>query len=181
MLTGIPPAPRGVPQVEVKFDIDRNGILNVSAKDLGTGNEQNIEIKAKSNLSDEEIEAKVQEAEEHAEEDRQLRELVEARNQGESLIYATEKSLKELGDKVDDDTRKGIDDAKEPLEEAIRGDDLDVLKAATEAYMTASQVVGQQMYQQAAQDAAQQAPEGEEDAASDNNVVDVDYEEVDEK
>ena len=181
MLTGIPPAPRGVPQVEVKFDIDRNGILNVSARDLGTGNEQKIEIKAKSNLTDEEIEARVKEAEAHAEEDKLLRELVETRNQGESLIYATEKSLKELGDKVDEETRKGIEEAKEPLVEAIRGDDLDVLKAASEAYMTASQVVGQQMYQQAAEEAAQQAPAGEGDAPADDNVVDVDYEEVDEK
>ncbi|MCS5524939.1 MAG: Hsp70 family protein, partial [Candidatus Poseidoniia archaeon] len=181
MLTGIPPAPRGVPQVEVKFDIDRNGILNVSAKDLGTGNEQKIEIKAKSNLTDEEIEARVKEAEAHAEDDKQLRELVETRNQGESLIYATEKSLKELGDKVDEGTRKGIEEAKEPLVEAIRGDDLDALKTASEAYMTASQVVGQQMYQQAAEEAAQQAPAGEGDAPTDDNVVDVDYEEVDEK
>ncbi|HJO28599.1 MAG: molecular chaperone DnaK [Candidatus Poseidoniia archaeon] len=181
MLTGIPPAPRGVPQVEVKFDIDRNGILNVSAKDLGTGNEQKIEIKAKSNLTDEEIEARVQEAETHAEEDRQLRELVEIRNQGESLIYATEKSLKELGEKVDEETRKAIEEAKEPLKEAMKGDDLDALKAATEAYMTASQVVGQQMYQQAAEEAAQQAPADEGDAPADENVVDVDYEEVDEK
>ena len=181
MLTGIPPAPRSVPQIEVKFDIDRNGILNVSARDLGTGNEQKIEIKAKANLTDEEIEVRVKEAEAHAEEDKLLRELVETRNQGESLIYATEKSLKELGDKVDEETRKGIEEAKEPLVEAIRGDDLDVLKEATEAYMTASQVVGQQMYQQAAEEAAQQAPEGQKDAASDDNVVDVDYEEVDEK
>jgi molecular chaperone DnaK len=181
MLTGIPPAPRGVPQVEVKFDIDRNGILNVSARDLGTGNEQKIEIKAKSNLTDEEIEARVKEAEAHAEEDKLLRELVETRNQGESLIYATEKSLKELGDKVDEETRKGIEEVKEPLVEAIRGDDLDALKAASEAYMTASQVVGQQMYQQAAEEAAQQAPAGEGDAPADDNVVDVDYEEVDEK
>jgi len=181
MLTGIPPAPRGVPQVEVKFDIDRNGILNVSAKDLGTGNEQKIEIKAKSNLTDEEIEARVQEAETHAEEDRQLRELVEIRNQGESLIYATEKSLKELGEKVDEETRKAIEEAKEPLKEAMKGDDLDALKVATEAYMTASQVVGQQMYQQAAEEAAQQAPTDEEDAPAAENVVDVDYEEIDEK
>jgi len=181
MLTGIPPAPRGVPQVEVKFDIDRNGILNVSARDLGTGNEQKIEIKAKSNLTDEEIEVRVKEAEAHAEEDKLLRELVETRNQGESLIYATEKSLKELGDKVDEETRKGIEEAKEPLVEAIRGNDLDVLKAASEAYMTASQVVGQQMYQQAAEEAAQQQPAGEGDAPADDNVVDVDYEEVDEK
>jgi molecular chaperone DnaK len=106
---------------------------------------------------------------------------VETRNQGESLIYATEKSLKELGDKVDEETRKGIEEAKEPLVEAIRGDDLDALKAASEAYMTASQVVGQQMYQQAAEEAAQQAPAGEGDAPADDNVVDVDYEEVDEK
>jgi molecular chaperone DnaK len=181
MLTGIPPAPRGVPQVEVKFDIDRNGILNVSARDLGTGNEQKIEIKAKSNLTDEEIEVRVKEAEAHAEEDKLLRELVETRNQGESLIYATEKSLKELGDKVDEETRKGIEEAKEPLVEAIRGNDLDALKAASEAYMTASQVVGQQMYQQAAEEAAQQQPAGEGDAPADDNVVDVDYEEVDEK
>ncbi|HIG63372.1 MAG: molecular chaperone DnaK [Methanobacteriota archaeon] len=181
MLTGIPPAPRGVPQVEVKFDIDRNGILNVSAKDLGTGNEQKIEIKAKSNLTDEEIEARVKEAEAHAEDDKLLRELVETRNQGESLIYATEKSLKELGDKVDEETRKGIEEAKELLVEAIRGDGLDALKAASEAYMTASQAVGQQMYQQAAEEAAQQAPAGEGDAPAEDNVVDVDYEEIDEK
>ena len=124
---------------------------------------------------------RVKEAEAHAEEDKLLRELVETRNQGESLIYATEKSLKELGDKVDEETRKGIEEAKEPLVEAIRGNDLDALKAASEAYMTASQVVGQQMYQQAAEEAAQQQPAGEGDAPADDNVVDVDYEEVDEK
>ncbi len=181
MLTGIPPAPRGVPQVEVKFDIDRNGILNVSAKDLGTGNEQKIEIKAKSNLTDEEIEARVQDAETHAEEDKLLRELVETRNQAESLIYATEKSLKELDGKVDEDTRKAIEEAKEPLKEAMKGDDIDALKAATEAYMTASHVVGQQMYQQPAEEAAQQAPTDEGDSPAAENVVDVDYEEIDEK
>ena len=124
---------------------------------------------------------RVKEAEAHAEEDKLLRELVETRHQGESLIYATEKSLKELGDKVDEETRKGIEEAKEPLVEAIRGNDLDALKAASEAYMTASQVVGQQMYQQAAEEAAQQQPAGEGDAPADDNVVDVDYEEVDEK
>ncbi|MEE3276551.1 MAG: Hsp70 family protein, partial [Candidatus Thermoplasmatota archaeon] len=129
----------------------------------------------------EEIEARVQDAETHAEEDKQLRELVETRNQCESLIYATEKSLKELDEKVDEETRKAIEEAKEPLKEAMKGDDIDALKAATEAYMTASQVVGQQMYQQAAEEAAQQAPTDEGDSPAAENVVDVDYEEIDEK
>jgi len=187
-LVGIPPAPRGMPQIEVSFDIDANGIVNVSAKDQGTGNEQKITISAKSTLTDNEIQQKVDDAEKFAEEDKILRELIEMRNQGEGAIYATEKALKDLGDKVDEETRKKVEEAGKVLKEALKSDDLDTVKQAFETYQEATQAIGQMVYQQAAQEQAQQqagqtadvgAGEADGGDVNDDNVVDADYEVVD--
>ena len=180
-LVGIPPSPRGIPQIEVSFDIDRNGVINVTAKDLGTNNEQKIEITSKSNLSDDEIEQKVKEAEKHAEEDKQIREMVETRNQAESFIYATEKAIKDLDDKVDDDTKAKVEESKEKLEAAMKEDDLDGLKKALEDFQQASQAIGQMAYQQAAEEQAKNQAEGPDSEVDDDNVVDVDYEEIDDE
>ena len=180
-LVGIPPSPRGIPQIEVSFDIDRNGVINVTAKDLGTDNEQKIEITSKSNLSDDEIEQKVKEAENHAEEDKQIREMVETRNQAESFIYATDKAIKDLDDKVDDDTKAKVEESKEKLEAAMKEDDLGGLKKALEDFQQASQAIGQMAYQQAAEEQAKNQSEGTDSEIDDDNVVDVDYEEIDDE
>ena len=180
-LVGIPPSPRGIPQIEVSFDIDRNGVINVTAKDLGTDNEQQIEITSKSNLSDDEIEQKVNEAEKHAEEDKQIREMVETRNQAESFIYATDKAIKDLDDKVDDDTKAKVEESKEKLEAAMKEDDLEGLKKALEDFQQASQAIGQMAYQQAAEEQAKNQAEGPDSEVDDDNVVDVDYEEIDDE
>ena len=180
-LVGIPPSPRGIPQIEVSFDIDRNGVINVTAKDLGTNNEQKIEITSKSNLSDDEIEQKVKEAENHAEEDKQIREMVETRNQAESFIYATDKAIKDLDDKVDDDTKAKVEESKEKLEAAMKEDDLGGLKKALEDFQQASQAIGQMAYQQAAEEQAKNQTEGTDSEIDDDNVVDVDYEEIDDE
>ena len=181
-LLGIPPAARGIPQIEVSFDIDRNGVINVTAKDKGTDNEQRIEITSKSNLSDDEIEDKIKEAEKHADEDKVARELIETRNQSESFIYATEKAIKDLGDKIDEDTKSKVEESKEKLEAAMKEDDLDSMKKALEDFQQASQAVGQMAYQQAAEEQAQaQSSEGDSKEVDDDNVVDVDYEEVEEE
>jgi len=177
-LTDIPPAPRGVPQVEVTFDIDANGILNVSAKDLGTGKEQSIVITASSGLSDEEIEKMVKDAELHASDDQQKRELIEARNQADGLVYTTDKAIKEHGDKVDEETKKSIETALEELKTAMEGDDPAEIKSKTEALATASHKLAEVMYQQAQGD----AEAGGEEAGSDeqkDDVVDAEFEEVD--
>lgn len=156
-LDGIPPAPRGVPQIEVTFDIDANGILNVSAKDLGTNKEQHITITSSSKLSDAEVEKFVKDAEKFAEEDKKHKEVIEAKNQGDSVLYQTEKSLKEYGDKVSQDDRLAIERALGDLKEALKGDDAARMKSATDAAMQASQKLGEAMYkaQQAAQAGAQ--------------------------
>jgi molecular chaperone DnaK len=187
-LVGIPPAPRGVPQIEVTFDIDANGIVNVSAKDTATGKEQSIQITASSGLTQEEIDAAVKEAELHAEEDKQRKELVEARNHADSLIYSTEKSLKELGDKVDADTKSKVESAMEALKKSIEGDNLDEIKRLTEELTQSSHKLAEAMYQQAAQEnpsAAGPGPEaGAQEAAgagADDDVVDADFEEVKEE
>ena len=181
-MVGIPPAPRGIPQIEVSFDIDRNGVINVTAKDLGTENEQRIEITSKSNLSDEEIEDKIKEAEQHADEDKITRDLVETRNQSESFIYATEKAIKDLGDKVDEDTKSKVEESKEKLKVAMKEDDLDSMKKALEDFQQTSQAIGQMAYQQASEEQAQaQSSEGDSKEINDDNVVDVDYEEVEEE
>jgi molecular chaperone DnaK len=178
-LTDIPPAPRGVPQVDVTFDIDANGILNVSAKDLGTGKEQSIVITASSGLSDEEVEKMVKDAELHASEDQKKRELIEARNQADGLVYTTDKALKEHGDKVDEETRKNIETALEELKTAIEGEDSEAIKSKTETLATASQKLGEVVYQQA-QSEAEAGSEGADDDQKDD-VVDAEFEEVDDQ
>ena len=182
-LVGIPPAPRGLPQIEVTFDIDANGIVNVSAKDLGTGKEQSIKITASSGLSEEEIESAIKEAELHAEEDKKKKDLVEAKNNADSLIYHTEKTLNEMGDKVDAATKQTVEEHMQRLRTAMEGDDAEAIKQASEELMQASHKVAEAMYQQASQDtgaeAAQEQP-GEAAADSDEEVVEAEFEEVDE-
>jgi molecular chaperone DnaK len=184
-LVGIPPAPRGVPQIEVTFDIDANGIVNVSAKDMATGKEQSIQITASSGLSKEEIDKLIKDAELHAEEDKKKRDLVDARNHADALIYSTEKSIKDLGDKVDADTKSKVEATIEPLKKAMEGDDVEEIKRLSEELTQASHKLAEAMYQQASQADAQQhahaGAAGHEEAASsspDDDVVDADFEEV---
>jgi molecular chaperone DnaK len=177
-LMGIPPAPRGMPQIEVTFDIDANGIVSVTAKDKATGKEQQIRIQASGGLSDADIEKMVKDAEAHAAEDKKRRELVEARNQGESLIHATEKSVKEHGDKVAETDRQAIETAIDALRQALGGEDAEVIKARTTDVMQASMKLGEAMYA-AAQAAEGASPEGE-DAPKKDDVIDADFQEVDE-
>jgi len=180
-LTGIPAAPRGVPQIEVTFDIDANGIVHVSAKDLGTGKEQSIRITASSGLSKEEIDKMVREAEAHASEDKKRRELIEARNHADSTVYQTEKSLKEFGDKIDPAEKQKIEEKLAELKKTMEGDDPDAMKKAGEELMQASHKLAEAVYaktQQAGAGAEQPgAAEGEKSAKADN-VVDADFEEV---
>ncbi|GGA89997.1 chaperone protein DnaK [Brucella endophytica] len=176
-LVGIPPAPRGVPQIEVTFDIDANGIVNVSAKDKGTGKEHQIRIQASGGLSDEDIEKMVKDAEANAEADKKRRETVEAKNQGEALVHSTEKSLKDYGDKVSADDKKSIEDAIASLKTALEGDDAEDIKAKTQTLAEVSMKLGQAMYE-----AAQASESGGAEASSDkadDDVVDADYEEID--
>jgi molecular chaperone DnaK len=182
-LVGIPPAPRGVPQIEVTFDIDANGIVNVSAKDKATGKEQSIQITASSGLSDEEIEKLIKDAELHAEEDKKKKELVEARNSADALIYSTEKSIKDLGDKVDSSTKSKVEDAIAALRKAMEGENTEEIKRLSEELTQTSHKLAEAMYQQAAGAGQQQAgagPEAEQPGASssDEDVVDADFEEV---
>lgn len=175
-LADIPPAPRGVPQIEVTFDIDANGIMHVSAKDKATGKEQSIQIKASSGLSDEEVERMVKDAEAHAEEDKKVRALVEARNQADGMIHATEKSLTDLGDKVTEDEKKPVEAAIAELKEAVKGDDVEAITAKTEALTNAMAPIAQKAYADQAQAGEAAAEAGE--APADDNVVDADFEEV---
>ena len=184
-LTDIPPAPRGVPQIEVTFDIDANGILNVSAKDKATGREQKIVIKASSGLSDQEIDRMVQEAEAHAEEDRKFRELVDVRNQADGLVHSSEKALSDLGDKVQPEERAAIESAIADLKTALQGDDKSVIEAKSRALSEAAASLAQRVYQeqaQAAGDAGQPgpgpAPDPGADAAPDADVTDAEFEDV---
>jgi len=180
-LTGIPPAPRGVPQIEVTFDIDANGIVHVSAKDLGTGKEQSIRITASSGLSKEEIDKMVREAESHAAEDKKKRELIEARNHADSLVYSTEKSLGEYGDKIGADEKKKIEEAAAALKKAMEGDDLDAIKQATDALTQASHKLAEAVYAKAQAEGADQPgaePAGDTGAKGGEKVVDADFEEV---
>ncbi len=181
-LVGIPPAPRGVPQIEVTFDIDANGIVNVSAKDHATGKEQSIQITASSGLSKEEIDQLIKDAEMHAEEDKKKKELVEARNSADALIYSSEKSIKELGDKVDSDTKNKVEESIAALRKAMEGEDADEIKRVSEELTQASHKLAEAMYQQASQ-SEQQAGAGAESTdqaagAGDEDVVDADFEEV---
>src|SRR5207253_3774042 len=186
-LEGIPPAPRGLPQIEVTFDIDANGILHVSAKDKGTGKENKITIKANSGLSEAEIQKMVKDAELNAEEDKKKLEVVQARNQGEALVHSVRKSLTEYGDKLDGGEKETIEAAIKDGEEVLKEGDKDTIEAKTTALMTASQKLGEKMYadmqaQQAAQAAGSGAapggaPGGEQKPA-DENVVDAEVKEV---
>ncbi len=181
-LVGLPPAPRGVPQIEVTFDIDANGILHVSAKDLGTGKEQSIQITASSGLSEEEIKQMVKDAELHAGDDKKKRELIEARNQADGLAYTTEKSLAEHGEKVDSATKAKIQEALDELKKAIEGDDPELIKKKSEALAQVSHKLAEVMYSQGQTDAGAPGSEGEaaEDSAKDD-VVEAEFEDVDDK
>lgn len=177
-LTDIPPAPRGVPQIEVTFDIDANGILHVSAKDKGTGKEANITIQASSGLSEEEIERMVKDAEANAEEDRKLTELVQSRNQAEALIHSVKKSMTDYGDKLPADEKAKIEDALKAAEEAVKGDDKAAIDAKSEALATASQKLGEMMYAQAQAEGQANAGASDGGAQKDDDIVDADFEEV---
>ena len=191
-LTGIAPARRGVPQIEVTFDIDANGIVNVSAKDLGTGKEQAITITSSTNLTEDEINQKVKEAEQYAAEDKKKKESIEDRNKAETLVYETEKTLKEIDGKISEDEKKGIEDAKDDLKKALEANNPDDIKAKTEALTEKFNAVASKIYSQAQAQGqpgpdmggaqpgpdmggAQAGPQG----GSDDNVVDADYKVVD--
>ncbi|MBW2740205.1 MAG: molecular chaperone DnaK [Deltaproteobacteria bacterium] len=184
-LVGIPPAPRGVPQIEVTFDIDANGIVNVSAKDMATAKEQSIQITASSGLSKEEIDNLVKDAELHADDDKKKRSLVDARNTADALIYSTEKSLKDLGDKVDSATKTRVDDVISRLKKAIEGDDEAEIKRLSDELTQSSHKLAEAMYQQASasqteeqQAGAESAQQAKTSSSSDEDVVDADFEEV---
>ena len=185
-LTDIPPAPRGVPQIEVTFDLDANGILHVSAKDLGTSKEQSIRITASSGLSEDEIKKMQRDAEEHAEEDKKRKELVESQNQADSLVYATEKTLRDLGDKVDAETKSKVEQEVESLKKIIeKGDNVDDLKRGIDSLTQASHKLAEIMYAQATKEQSGQQQGGGPEAGgqagaskTDEDVVDADFEEV---
>lgn len=177
-LTGIPPAPRGVPQIEVSFDIDADGILNVSAKDLATGKEQKITITASTKLSESEKERMMKESEQFAEEDKKRREEVEVRNNADSLLYTAEKTKTDLGDKLSKDQMQKIDDATAKLREAVNGGDVEKIKAENEAFAKVLQEVGTVIYQQAAAAAQAAAQKPEETTEDGKKVVDAEYEDV---
>ncbi len=185
-LAGLPPAPRGVPQIEVTFDIDASGILNVAAKDLGTGKTEKLTIVAPQRLEHRDIDRMIKDAERFAEQDRRRRELAEAKNQGDSLVYATEKMLKELGDRASEANRKAVEERKENLRKALEGDDIGKIRRAIEELNTEAQKIGADIYRQAAQQQGGEAqgPQGtsggaEESGGAQGNVVDANYEEVD--
>ena len=179
-LTGLPPAPRGVPQIEVTFDIDANGIVHVSAKDLGTGKEQSIRITASSGLSKEEIDKMVRDAEAHAADDKKKREGIEARNQADSLVYQTEKSLKEHGDKIGADEKKKIEDAIAALKKAMEANDTDAIKAKSDALMQSAHKLAEAVYAQAqaGQGEAGGEPHAHGEGPAGEKVVDADFEEI---
>ncbi|MGH8474561.1 MAG: molecular chaperone DnaK [Methylococcales bacterium] len=182
-LSDIPPAPRGIPQIEVTFDIDANGILNVSAKDKATGKSQSIVIKASSGLSDDEVERMIKDAEAHAEEDRKLHELVNARNQAESMIHATQKSMQELGGKVEADEKSRIESAIENLKKVLSGDDKDAIEARTKALTELSGKLAERVYAQQAEAASSNGGSGSTDSSqggssAKDDVVDAEFEEV---
>jgi len=185
-LVGIPPAPRGIPQVEVTFDIDANGIVHVSAKDLGTGKEQSIRITSSSGLSEEEIKRLVKDAEAHADEDKKKRDLIEARNHADALVYSVEKNLKEFGDKIDAGERSRIEDAAKKLKDAMNRDDIQAIQSAQEELTQASHKLAEAMYAKASAQqgpgpdagAGQAGPKPEGPGKGDDDVVDADFEEV---
>ncbi|MET0751518.1 MAG: Hsp70 family protein, partial [Solirubrobacterales bacterium] len=175
-LTGIPPAPRGMPQIEVTFDIDANGILSVAAKDLGTGKEQTIEIKGGSGLAESEVEQMIKDAESHADEDRRQRELAEARNVGENAAYTAEKQLGEMGEQLDGATRSEIEDAIKAVREALESDDAELIKSRTDELQAAFHKASEQIYAAASE---QQAAEGASEGASANGAGEAEDEVVD--
>jgi len=179
-LVGIAPAPRGVPQIEVTFDIDANGIVNVSAKDKGTGKEQKIQIQASGGLSDEEIEKMVKDAEANKEADKKKRESVDVRNQADTLIHSTEKNLKEHGSKISDAEKKAIEDGLNTLKESLKGEDIENIKKKTESLVQASMKLGEAIYksQQSAKPKSNKDDSKDEKEKKDDNVVDADFEEV---
>ncbi len=179
-LDGIAPAPRGIPQIEVTFDIDANGIVHVSAKDLGTGKENDITITSSTNMSKDDIDKAVKDAEQYAAEDKKRREEVDLRNGADQMVYTTEKTITEMGDKLSEDEKKGLEDAKEALKEALKGTDLDAIKAKQEELQKQVYAVSEKLYKAAAE--AQAAAQGGADAGSsaDPNVYDADYTDVDE-
>jgi len=187
-LVGIPPAPRGVPQIEVTFDIDANGIVHVSAKDLGTGKEQSIRITASSGLSEDEIKNLVKEADAHAEEDKKKKELIEARNHADALAYSVEKNIKEFGDKIDASEKARIEEAVAKVKKTIEGDDIEAIKAAQEELTNASHKLAEAMYAKTSQQAGGGGPQpgsgagagagAQAGAAKDEDVVDADFEDV---
>ena len=180
-LEGIAPAPKGMPQIEVTFDIDANGIVNVSATDKGTGKEQKISIKSDGGLSESEIEQMVKDAEANKDADKQKRELVDAKNQADSLVNSTEKSLKEHADKIEADDKEAIEKAKEDLAEAAKGNDAEAIKSKVEALATAAQKMGEAIYKAQQAEAQPNAETTEESKKEDENIVDAEYEEVDKK
>ncbi len=180
-LDGIAPAPRGIPQIEVTFDIDANGIVHVSAKDLGTGKENDITITSSTNMSKDDIDKAVKDAEQYAAEDKKRREEVDLRNGADQMVYTTEKTITEMGDKLSEEEKKSLDDAKEALKEALKGEDLEAIKTKQEELQKQVYAVSEKLYKAAAE--AQQAAEGNADAGSaapDGNVYDADYTDVDE-
>jgi molecular chaperone DnaK len=189
-LVGIPPAPRGMPQIEVTFDIDANGIVHVAAKDLGTGKEQSIKITASSGLTEAEIQKLVREAESHAEEDKKKKELIETRNQADSMAYSVEKNIKEFGDKIDPSEKTRIEDAIAKVRKTIEGDDINAIKSAQEELTNASHKIAEAMYAKASASqagagagagaGAHTGPSAEQQGAGkkDDDVVDADFEEV---
>ena len=191
-LVGIPPAPRGMPQIEVTFDIDANGIVHVHAKDLGTGKEQSVQVRPSSGLSDEEIQKMVKDAESHSEEDKKKSELIHARNSADNVIYTSEKSLKEHGEKVDEATRKGIQDAIDKAKKTLTSDDVSEINKAIEELTQASYKLSEHIYKEAQQKAQSQSSAsgpsesdkkktedgGKENKGKDDDVIDADYKEV---
>ena len=184
-LTGIPPAPRGIPQIEVTFDIDVNGILNVSAKDLATGKEQSIKITGSTKLSDEEVERMRKEAEAHAEEDRKRKEKIETRNNAENLIYTAERTIKDLGDKISEEDKKAIDTKIDELRKALTGDNIEEIKKKTEELSSELQKIGAKAYQQAAAQGVDKENKEEKETwkghPSDDKTIDADYKVKDKK
>ena len=177
-LTGIPAAPRGVPQIEVTFDIDANGIVHVSAKDMATGNSQQVAFTASTNLTDEDIEKAVKDAEAHAEEDKKRKDEIEVRNNAESLVYNSQKTIDELGDKISGEEKAKVETEIENVKKALEGTDVENIKTATEKLTTAFYAVSEKLYSQAAaqnQGAEGTKPEGEPKVDENGNVYDADY------
>ena len=177
-LVGIPPAPRGMPQIEVTFDIDANGIVNVQARDKGTGKEQQIRIQASGGLSDAEIEKMVKDAEAHAEEDKERRALVEARNQAEALVHSTEKAIAEYGDKVGEADKSAIEAAVADLKSALAGEDVSDIQAKSQAVAQASMKLGEAMYRAQQEDTSHEVRDEHAGGSKDDDVVDADFEEI---